>query len=243
MGRRRGGGTGRRGGRPHRERRDHRPAPPGRRRGGHPGHRGGRLPRRSRSGRRAVLRRGRDRHGHPLPAHLRQHRPRGGQGEVPGRSGDGRDRHHRRGRPPAPDTAHRAGGRAGALGPVRLAAPGGPARRGLQEGIGPGLGADDPRRPGDEARQGTDVEPGPAGRQHPDAAQGLDGRRAHRSRGDGVRSGRGADRRSAVVRRTRRPRHGGGGRHAPCPAPSPGALRYAGPLGEVVTRRCVRGAR
>ena len=74
VGRRRRARAGRRGRRPHRRGADHAAAAAGRRRRRHPGDRRRRLLRRPRPGRRAGLRRGRHRHGHPLPAHQRQRR-------------------------------------------------------------------------------------------------------------------------------------------------------------------------
>ena len=73
VGRRRGDRAGRRRRRPHRFGRDHAAAAASGRRGRHPRDRRGRVLRRTRSRRRTRLRRGRDRDGHPLPAHPRQH--------------------------------------------------------------------------------------------------------------------------------------------------------------------------
>ena len=72
VGRRRGDRERRRGRRAHRRGADQPADPPGRGRGGHPGDRRGRLLRRPGPGRRARLRRGRDRDGHPVPADQRQ---------------------------------------------------------------------------------------------------------------------------------------------------------------------------
>ena len=137
VGRRRRHRPGRRGGRAHRDRPHHAPAPPGRRRRGRPrpGPRRRRLLQRPRPGGRPGLRRGRRRHGDPLPALGREPGARRRQGAVPRHAGDGH-RGHDQGRRRAPaGRAHRPGrppgvavvaARAAAR---RCAAPTGSARR------------------------------------------------------------------------------------------------------------------
>ena len=78
-----------------------------------PGDRRGRLLRRARPGGGAVLRRGRRRDGHPVPAHLGFHGARRGQAALPGGGAGRHGGHHPRRRHAAPGAAHRAGREAG----------------------------------------------------------------------------------------------------------------------------------
>ena len=81
---------------------------------------------------------------------------------------------------------------------------GGPQRPEVQEDVGHDVAVDDQRRPGDAARQGTDLVAGRHGGQHPDAAEGRTRRGQHRRGRAGVGPGRGHPRRPAVVRRAGR---------------------------------------
>ncbi len=212
MGRRRGDRPGRRGRRPYRHRADHLADPFGCRRSRRPGggHRRRRVLRRARPGGSPLVRRLRDRHGHPVPPLAGEPRARRGQAGLPGHPGD---RHHRvqddrRGTPTGDPYGIGRSPRACGLGPEPSPGPG--------QRLRLPAGDQDLDRRAPEGRSGHEggeralLDPGDHGGQCTHDDQGRPCRWAHRRGRAAHRPGSGDDRGAADGVRPDRPDRGRG---------------------------------